>query len=161
MRSASSQRQSEWKDSKREKNDGAFRLFSLVWATVISFWNMGRPCHFHLLFLAALHIFTHFPLVLLPKSGLFSLGIPREILTNAHKGGPWMTLHMHRPRTRQCDDIEGKSFRNTSTVRMENIKEISVKIFFYICFFYWIFNHCHFLENTNAVILLDILSKLN
>lgn len=86
---------------KKKKNDGAFRLFSLVWATVISFWNMGRPCHFHLPFLAALHIFTHFPLVLLPKSGLFSLGIPREILTNAHKGGPWMTLHMHRPRTRQ------------------------------------------------------------
>lgn len=162
MRSASSQRQSEWKDSKKKKIDGAFRLFSLVWAMGISFWNMGQPCHFHLPFLAALHIFTHFPLVLLPKSVLFSLEIPWEILTNVHKGGPWMTLHSHRPRTRQCDDIEKvldiPLMLGWKTSNGNFCKDVYIYLFF---FFLQFFNNLHILENTNAVILLYILSKLN
>lgn len=35
--------------------------------------------------------FSHIFLLSQPKPVLFSLGIPRETLTNARKGGPWMT----------------------------------------------------------------------
>ncbi len=74
-----------------------------------------------------------------------------------------MTLHMHRPRTKQDNvmTFEEKSFRNTSTDENQvNFRKFFF-FFFHLLFFYWIFNHCHFLDNTNSVILLYILSKLN
>ncbi len=113
--------------------------------------------------------FSHISLCPAAKSGGCSaLEIPREILKNAHKGGPWMTLHMHRPRMNKTMwwHLKKKSLEIPLLLGWK-IKEISVNLFLFLflfftfAFFYWIFNHCNFLDNTNAVILLYILSKLN